>query len=160
MLNSDTPVPAPQPSPRPACPLAEREQQRIIWKTMVVSLIVITTNAVGNYALRAGLADHRFGASWSPLPYIRVMFHPWVAVGVLFTLAWVVTRLVLLSWADLSYVLPVTSFSYVLTAILGVLLLKEHVDLMHWAAIGLIALGVALTGLTFPETTPPKQAEP
>lgn len=52
--------------------------------------------------------------------------------------------LTLLSRADLSYVLPVTSFSYIITAILAMLMLKEEVSLRRWFGITLICFGVLM----------------
>jgi drug/metabolite transporter (DMT)-like permease len=60
----------------------------------------------------------------------------------------------LLSWADLSFVLPVTAVGYVLTTAVGVWLLNEHVTLSRWAATGLIVLGTVLAGSTRAKTTP------
>jgi uncharacterized membrane protein len=50
----------------------------------------------------------------------------------------------LLSWADLSYVLPVTSVGYVLVALVGRVLLNEQITSKRWAGIVLIMAGVAL----------------
>jgi uncharacterized membrane protein len=59
----------------------------------------------------------------------------------------------LLSWADLSYVLPVTAIGYVLVALVGWLLLGEQIPLKRWAGIVLIVAGVALVSLgTAPRT--------
>ena len=55
----------------------------------------------------------------TPLDYITVLFRPWVALGVLLLILWLLSRMALLSWADLSYVLPVTSIGYVLVALAG-----------------------------------------
>lgn len=66
---------------------------------------------------------------------------------------WLIARLALLSWADLSYVLVVTSFSYVLSAIAGAVGLNESVTWIHWLGICLITLGVALVARTAPHTT-------
>lgn len=52
--------------------------------------------------------------------------------------------LTLLSRADLSYVLPVTSFSYIITAVLAMLMLKEEVSGRRWFGILLICFGVLL----------------
>ena len=65
---------------------------------------------------------------------------------------WMASRLALLSWADLSYVVPVTSFSYVLSALVAEVWLGEHVLPLRWAGIAVITLGVALVALTYPET--------
>lgn len=127
---------------------------RIFWKTAIVSTAVIAANVVGNYALRRGLLNNGSLGGWSPGPYIHAFVHPWVAVGVVFMLAWLITRLALLSWADLSYVLPVTAFAYALTALVGAIFLNEKVTRIEWAGITLITLGVAVTAITFPETTP------
>jgi len=64
------------------------------------------------------------------------------------------TNLTLLSRADLSYVLPVTSVSYVLIAIMGQLVLHERVDTFRWIGIAMITLGVMLVGRTPARTTP------
>jgi len=58
-----------------------------------------------------------------------------------------------LSWADLSYVLPVTSMGYVLVALVGRLLLHEQITARRWTGIALIMTGVALvSGGTTPQT--------
>lgn len=64
-----------------------------------------------------------------------------------------IARLTLLSWADLSYVLVITSFSYVLTAVAGAVGLNEKVTWIHWIGICLITLGVVLVVHTPPQTT-------
>ncbi len=124
----------------------------LIWKTAVISVVVIATNVIGNYALKRGLDNVGVVVSWSPIPYIRAFAHPWVALGVLFMLAWLITRLLLLSWADLSYVLPVTSFSYVLSAVAGAVYLHEKVTWLQWAGISAITIGTALVAFTYPAT--------
>jgi uncharacterized membrane protein len=134
----------------------------LIWKTIVVSLVVVLTNVAGNYALKVGLDEVGTVVSWSPVPYIRAFAHPWVAIGVTLMFAWMVSRLLLLSWADLSYVLPVTSFSYALSALAGALYLHEKVTLRQWSGIAAITIGTALVAFTFPETVvlaPPDTGE-
>lgn len=135
----------------------------LIWKTAIVSIIVVATNVIGNYALKRGFDNVGVIVTWSPLPYIRAFGHPWVALGVAFMLAWLITRLLLLSWADLSYVLPVTSFSYVLSAVAGAVYLHEKVTSLQWAGISAITLGTAMVAFTYPETivlAPPDSGEP
>ena len=67
---------------------------------------------------------------------------------------WLISQLSLLSWADLTYVLPVTSVSYILLTVLAVVSLNEHVSAAHWSGICLIVLGVVLVGRTKPRTAP------
>jgi uncharacterized membrane protein len=64
--------------------------------------------------------------SFSPLAYMRAVFNPWVALGISLLILWLFSHMTLLSWADLSYVLPVTSIGYVLSALAGKLFLHEE----------------------------------
>jgi uncharacterized membrane protein len=87
------------------------------------------------------------------LAYIRLIFSPWVLVGTMLLILWLLSRMTLLGWADLSYVLPVTAIGYVLTAVLGKYFLGEEISYQGWAGTGLIAAGIVLVGLTQPNTT-------
>jgi uncharacterized membrane protein len=58
----------------------------------------------------------------------------------------------LLSWADLSYVLPVTSVGFVLSAIAGHLILNEYVSGWRWLGTVFIVVGAALVSPTSPGT--------
>ena len=64
----------------------------------------------------------------------------------------------LLSWADLSWVLPVTSIGYVVVALIGKVLLHETITGRRWAGIVLIVAGVALVSGSAPSTVPRKAA--
>jgi drug/metabolite transporter (DMT)-like permease len=76
-----------------------------------------------------------------------------VMLGVSLLILWMLARMTLLSWADLTYVLPVTALGYVLTALMGRVFLGEHVSLGRWAGIALIVAGVVLVGNTPIRTT-------
>ncbi len=127
-------------------------QTGLVLKTGIACVVVVTSNVIGSYALTRGLRMIGVIESWSPMPYIHAFANPWVSVGVVFMIGWLVSRLALLSWADLSYVLPVTAFSYVLSAIVGAEYFNERVNWLHWVGISLITIGVALVALTPPET--------
>lgn len=127
------------------------ESARLRLKTCLVAVFVILSNVVGNYFLKRGMT----GDLVSPLDYIAVLFRPWVAAGVLLLILWMLARMALLSWADLSYVLPVTAIGYVLVALEGVWFLGERITTRRWAGIALIVAGVALVGgATEPQTVP------
>ncbi|HME08925.1 MAG TPA: EamA family transporter [Bryobacteraceae bacterium] len=53
----------------------------------------------------------------------------------------------LLTFADLSFAVPVTAASFVVETIAAKFLLKEVVDGRRWAGVGLVACGVALLAL-------------
>jgi uncharacterized membrane protein len=128
------------------------DSARLRWKTWICAIIVVLTNVFGNFFMKRGMpADLS-----SPVEYITVLFRPWVTLGVLLLIVWMLSRMALLSWADLSYVLPVTSIGYVLVALTGKLLLHEDISGKRWAGILLIVSGVALVSGSSPQTARPE----
>jgi drug/metabolite transporter (DMT)-like permease len=121
-------------------------------KTRIFTAIVVVTNVLGNSFLSRGMQSIGELVSLSPVPYIRALFNPWVALGTSLLIVWLLSTMALLSWADLSYVLPVTSMAYVLVALVGRFVLHEVVSVAHWSGILLIMIGVALVGSTNPNT--------
>jgi drug/metabolite transporter (DMT)-like permease len=121
-------------------------------KTRLFAAIVVLTNVAGNSALTKGMQQIGDPGN-SPLALIGALFHPWVALGVALLIAWTASHMALLSWADLSYVLPVTSIAYVFTALAGKWLLGETVSLKRWAGIALVTAGVTIVGLASPPST-------
>jgi drug/metabolite transporter (DMT)-like permease len=128
------------------------ESARLRLKTWICAVIVILSNVFGNFFMKRGMPAELT----SPVEYITVLFRPWVALGVLLLIVWMLSRMALLSWADLSYVLPVTSIGYVLVAIVGRVLLDEQISAKRWAGIVLIMAGVALVGGGAPQTARPE----
>ena len=88
----------------------------------------------------------------SPLSYIAAIFSPWVALGILLLVLWMLSRMALLSWADLSYVLPVTALGYVANALLGKWFLNEQISLERWLGTLLIVVGTSLVGWGNPQS--------
>src|SRR5438270_7739974 len=73
--------------------------------------------------------------------------NPYVAFGIVLLMIFYFSYLASLSWADLSYIMPATTFGYVLTALLAHFMLGEHVPLTRWIGIIMISLGVGfITG--------------
>jgi uncharacterized membrane protein len=73
-----------------------------------------------------------------------------VLVGVCCLTLFLICYMLVLSWADYSYVLPASAGSYVVVALLGSMVLGEHVPVERWIGIGLICVGAALVGQTSP----------
>lgn len=130
---------------RPVANSAGRELKNHIF----VSLAVIA-NTLGNFLLSVGMRPMDFQPWGSPLQYLRIFANPWIDAGVLLLLVWFAAQLSLLSWADLSYVLPITAASYVLTAVLGKVFLHEFISLSRWFGILAISIGVLLVIGTSP----------
>jgi drug/metabolite transporter (DMT)-like permease len=121
-------------------------------KTRLFATIVVLTNVAGNSALTKGMQQIGDPGN-SPVALIGALFHPWVALGVALLIAWTASHMALLSWADLSYVLPVTSIAYVLTALAGKWFLGETISLKRWAGIILVTAGVTVVGIASPPST-------
>jgi drug/metabolite transporter (DMT)-like permease len=128
------------------------EAARLRMKTWVFTLIVVFSNAFGDFFMKRGLPESVELST--PLQYLSALFQPWVALGVVLLILWQMSRMALLSWADLSYVLPVTSVGYVVVALIGKVLLNEDITGRRWMGIVLIMAGVALvSGGSAPSTT-------
>ena len=114
----------------------------------------VLLNVGGNYFLSIGMRHIGATTSISLGAFLPVFTNVWILIGIALLAFWLIAQLSLLSWADLTYVLPITSSAYVLTALLGALTLGEHVSLAHWVGIGLIFIGVVVVGRTRPRTAP------
>ncbi len=121
-------------------------------KTAGFLLVVIVANALGNVLLGYGMEQVGSIASYSPADLIysgfQAMTNPWVLAGVGLLLLFFIAHAIVLSWADLSYVLLVTSIGYVLVAVLSWEFLDEKISETRWAGTLLVTLGVALAGST------------
>ena len=90
--------------------------------------------------------------SANPLPYLSALLNPFVALGIAALILSMLTRMALLSLADLSFVLPLTATGYVFSTLLGRFLLSEQVSVARWLGTGLIFIGTALVGSTAHKT--------
>jgi drug/metabolite transporter (DMT)-like permease len=80
--------------------------------------------------------------------FLKAFGNVWIWLGICGLLAYLVAFMVVLSWADYSFVMPVSAASYALVPLLSRWLLHERVSSMRWAGISLICLGVALVTRT------------
>jgi drug/metabolite transporter (DMT)-like permease len=121
-------------------------------KTRICLAIVIVANALGNLLLAMGMRQVGSIASYSPAELIsagvQAMANPWVLAGVLLLLVFFAAHAIVLSWADLSYVLLVTAIGYVLVAVLSWKVLGESISTLRWAGTVVITAGVLLVGST------------
>lgn len=132
---------------------SQSRAEALRFKTRLFALIVVLSNVAGDAALRKGM-QQAGDTGFHPLAMITVLFHPWVAIGVVLLILWTLSQMTLLSWADLSYVVPVTAIGYVLNALTGRFWLGEAVSPTQWIGVCLISAGVVTAGYTSPSTTP------
>ncbi len=117
-----------------------------------ITLIVITST-FGNLLLGVGMQRMPdFGAA-SLSSYLGALFtNRYVLIGTALLIVWMIAQLWMLTWADLTYVLPVTASAYILAAILSKFFLSERISLARWIGIVIISFGVLLVSETPPDT--------
>ncbi len=122
-------------------------------RTYWIVALFIVLKALGNFSLAWGMKHTADPVSANPLHYLRAMLDPAVAAGVVLLIISLLTRMALLSLADLSFVLPVTAIGYVLAALIGKYFLSEVVSTQRWIGTVLIFVGAALVSSTSQSTT-------
>ena len=121
-------------------------------KYLVLATVILCA-ACGDVSLARGMKS--FGAvTLANLPTLyTALLNPWTILGILMLLGFFASYLSALSWADLTYVLPATSLSYILMVLLARFFLHEHVTIWRWLGVALIVTGVGFVA-SGPEATP------
>jgi drug/metabolite transporter (DMT)-like permease len=127
------------------------------FKTYCMLLIMVTFAPLGNVLLGKGMKNVGSTVSWAPssLPHIAslVLTSGYIWLGIASLLTFFVAYMLILSWADFSYVQPASSIALLVVALLGYFYLGERISSLHWAGIIVICLGVFVVGNTPPRTT-------
>lgn len=122
-------------------------------RTVLFITIAVLANSFGNLMLAVGMDRMPGFTHVAFLHYLmRLLANPFVLPGAALTAVYTLAQLSLFSWADLSFVVPCTASSYILSTILGEFVLGEKVQWMRWLGVLLIFGGVALVART-PVTT-------
>jgi uncharacterized membrane protein len=125
-------------------------------KTSVLILIMISVAPLGDTFLGKGMKIVGRMTSWAPADLFHFFFRAFttgtVWLGIELLLAYFVAYILVLSWADYSYVQPASAASYVLIAILAHFVLHESISFTRWAGVVMICLGVFVVGRTHPQT--------
>ena len=124
-------------------------------RTLVFVAFMVLVSSVGDIFLRLGMEriEVRLDLASLGSAFAQTVASGTIWLGIACLLAGFVAYLMLLSWADYSYVLPASSFGYAVVALLAVLVLGESVTPGRWLGVALICLGVGLVGRTEPRTT-------
>jgi drug/metabolite transporter (DMT)-like permease len=117
---------------------------------------VVFFSSLGNVLLSKGMKEIGEISSYSPSVlfsvFLKTFSSPTIWLGVASLLVFFVCYLLLLSWADFSFVQPVCSIGYAGVAILSYFLLGEIISPMRWVGVLFICGGVALVSGTEPRT--------
>lgn len=127
------------------------------FKTYCMLLIMIVFAPLGNVMLGKGMKNAGTVATWAPSELLhmalRVFTSGYIWLGVASLLIFFVAYMLILSWADFSYVQPASSVALLVVALLGYFYLGERISPLHWVGIVVICLGVFVVGNTPPRTT-------
>ena len=121
-------------------------------KTLVLVLIAGTLGGTGHVLLSKGmktvgdLTEAPAGLLGGMV--VRAVTNPWLLLGVALQASFFFMYLTLLSRADVSKILPMTAFDYVVVAFLASWLLGEPITAARWVGIGFVVTGVALVSRT------------
>lgn len=122
-------------------------------------LVMIVAGPLGNVLLGKGMKHAGALNIWPPSALLATGIHifslPSIWMGIGSLILFLISYMLVLSWADYSYVQPAASLAYGVVAVLSWAILGEHVSLLRWLGIAIICLGVFVVGKTSPRTTPP-----
>jgi uncharacterized membrane protein len=127
------------------------------FKTLVMILLMVTFGPLGNALLSKGMKS--VGAvtlrTLPDLPhiFIQVFTSPVIWLGMGSLLLFFISYMLVLSWADYSYVQPASSFAYGVVALWGHFLLHETITPTRWLGVLIICSGVFVVGYTPHRTT-------
>lgn len=127
------------------------------FKTYLLIFLMVLFGPLGNVLLGKGMKRIGAVSIGSPAAALGLLSRIltsgtiWLGIGSLIT--FFVAYMLVLSWADYSYVQPASSVAYAMVALLAHFMLREVVTPMRWMGVGVICLGVLVVGYTPPRTT-------
>jgi len=126
-------------------------------KTYLMVVLVVLFGPLGNVLVGKGVKSVGALNSWAPRAlfefFWRAFTTPTMWLGIASLLTFFVAYIVVLSWADYSFVQPFSAVSYVVVAGLSFFLLHEVVRPLQWLGVAVICFGVLIVGNTSPQTT-------
>ncbi len=127
------------------------------FKTAVLIVVMVSVAPLGDMFLGKGMKQVGPMPHWAPSGLFDFFFRAFTSetvwLGISLLIAFFVAYLLVLSWADYSYVLPASSISTLVVALLARFALHETVRPLRWAGVAMICLGVFVVGHTHPRTT-------
>ena len=125
-------------------------------KTFLLILVMVIAGPLGNVLLGKGMKQAGRLSIWPPTEALHTAFRVFGAgsiwLGVASLLTFFLANVLVLSWADYSYVQPASAVAYGVVALLGYFMLGEPVSPLRWLGIAIICLGVLVVGQTNPRS--------
>ncbi len=117
-------------------------------RTFMFLAIVVFSGTGGEIAVTHAMKQIGEVKNFSPRALLGVLWRAlksrWMWLGIVLMTVAFFSLLALLTWAEVSFVVPATAANYVVGAVGARFLLKERVSQARWAGLLLVAAGVAL----------------
>jgi uncharacterized membrane protein len=130
----------------------------LYFKTYLSLLIMVFFGPLGNVLLGKGMKHIGNVAVRNPREIIHTLMlifsSSTIWLGIASLITFFMAYMLVLSWADYSYVQPASSIAYGVAALLAHFLLKEVISPTRWLGVMIICLGVF-----FVSSTPPRTVE-
>lgn len=128
-------------------------------KTVIVLTIMVLAGACGDVLVSKGMKQVGEISSAQPAELLRAAaraaHNPFVVTGVCSLAVYFFSFSAVLSWADVSLVVPISALSFLLTTYIAQQTLGEHVNVQRWCGTILIVIGVVLVARSqAPSRTP------
>lgn len=121
-------------------------------KTYLLIMLMVVLGPLGNVLLGKGMKHIGAATAWNPSGFLHLLVlmsrSAPIWLGVTCLIAFFAVYMLVLSWADYSYVQPASALAYGMVALLGHFLLGEVVTPVRWAGVLIIAVGVLVVGHT------------
>jgi uncharacterized membrane protein len=136
-----------------------KSSSRLHFKTYLLIFLMVIFGPLGNVLLGKGMkrigtvSIGTIAGVVDLLSRVLTSGTIWLGIGSLIT--FFVAYMLVLSWADYSYVQPASSVAYGIVALLGHFMLREVVTPTRWVGVLIICIGVLVVGHTPPRTTEP-----
>jgi drug/metabolite transporter (DMT)-like permease len=116
-----------------------------VWLLLAVVVLAGTAGEVAvTRAMKCIGEVHQFHPRALLRVFGRVLRVGWMWLGLALLAAAFFSLLAVLSWENVSFVVPVTALSYAIGALMAKIFLGEKVDSLRWMGVLLVVVGVVL----------------
>lgn len=126
----------------------EAKEDWMLINIFLVLSVALVTEAAGLVCLRKGMMQvgevATFNVKGLFAIFLKMVTNKMVVLGVFFDAVYFGLFLTLISWRELSFILPLTALGYLVSGIFAKYFLMEHISSLRWAGTLLIVAGVFL----------------
>lgn len=123
-------------------------RERVSMFALSLVMVCILLGALGQISMKAGMNRMEridgFADLLNPVTATNILKNYYIIGGLLLYLISVILWLAAMSTLDVSFMYPLLSMAYVITAIAAFLFLGETITIVRWAGIALVVAGCFL----------------